>query len=171
MSLWLNECDDCVTLQDPELNNTVQERRVCSALAVALRLSCTSPSIWHQICCTIYVRKRYLHVFNSLRQSDVFVGNLTTIGSDNGLSHGRRQAIFWTSAGILSIWALGSKLQWLFIRNSNIFMQENAFENVSEMAAILSRPQCVNVVVIVLCSCIVYECRCVYMWTYVWQSA
>ena len=29
--------------------------------------------------------------------------------------------------------------------NSNVFIQENAFENiVCEMAAILSRPQCVN---------------------------
>ena len=32
-----------------------------------------------------------------------------------------------------------------FIRNSNIFIQENALENVvCEMASILSRPQCVN---------------------------
>ena len=33
----------------------------------------------------------------------ICVGNLTTIGSDNGLSPGRRQAITWTNAGILSI--------------------------------------------------------------------
>ena len=33
----------------------------------------------------------------------------------------------------------------LFNRYSNIFIQENAFENViCEMASILSRPQCVN---------------------------
>ena len=32
-----------------------------------------------------------------------------------------------------------------FNRNSNIFVQENAFESVvCEMAVILSRPQCVN---------------------------
>ena len=31
------------------------------------------------------------------------VGNLTIIGSDNGLSPGRRQAIIWTNAGILLI--------------------------------------------------------------------
>ena len=36
-------------------------------------------------------------------------------------------------------------LQWNFNRNSDIFIQENAFESViCEMAAILSRPQCVN---------------------------
>ena len=31
------------------------------------------------------------------------VGNLTIIGSDNGLSPYRRQAIIWTNAGILVI--------------------------------------------------------------------
>ena len=36
--------------------------------------------------------------------------------------------------------------QWNFNRNSNIFIQENAFENVVwKMAAILSRSQFVNV--------------------------
>ena len=41
-------------------------------------------------------------------------------------------------------WTLRNKLQWNFNRNSNIFIQENAFESVvCEMAAILSRPQCV----------------------------
>ena len=34
-------------------------------------------------------------------------------------------------------WTLGNKLQWNFNRNSNIFIQENAFENVvCEMASI-----------------------------------
>ena len=36
------------------------------------------------------------------------VGKLTIIGSDNGLSHGRRQAIIWTNAGILLFGNLGS---------------------------------------------------------------
>ena len=38
----------------------------------------------------------------------ICVGNLTIIGSDNGLSPGRRQAIIWTNAGILLIWSLGT---------------------------------------------------------------
>ena len=93
----------------------------------------------------------------------ICVGKLTIIGSDNGLSPGRRQAIIWTNAGILLIgtlgtklkwnfnrnivnWILGNKLQWNSDRNSNIFIQENTFESVvCEMAAILSRPQCFNV--------------------------
>ena len=42
-------------------------------------------------------------------------------------------------------WTLRNKLQWNFNRNLNIFIEENAFENVAwKMAAILSRPQCIN---------------------------
>ena len=68
----------------------------------------------------------------------ICVSRLAIIGSINGLSPGRRQAIIWTSAGILLIAPL--------IRNSHIFIQENALKNaVCEMAAILFRPQCVNI--------------------------
>ena len=42
-------------------------------------------------------------------------------------------------------WTLRNKLQWTFNRNSNIFIQEIAFENVvCKMASILSRPQYVK---------------------------
>ena len=37
------------------------------------------------------------------RVTHICVGNLILIGSDNGLSPDRRQAIIWTNAGILSI--------------------------------------------------------------------
>ena len=68
----------------------------------------------------------------------ICIGKLTTIGSDNGLSPGRRQAIIWTNhCWDIVNWALGNKLQWNFNRYSNIFIQENAFENVvCEMASI-----------------------------------
>ena len=42
------------------------------------------------------------------RETQICVGNLTIIGSDNGLSPERRQAIIWTNAGILLIGALGT---------------------------------------------------------------
>ena len=42
------------------------------------------------------------------RVRHICVGNLTIIGSDNGLSPGRRQAIIWTNAGILLIQTLGT---------------------------------------------------------------
>ena len=44
------------------------------------------------------------------RVTHICVSKLTIIGSDNGLSTGRRQAIFWTNAGILLIRTLGTNL-------------------------------------------------------------
>ena len=79
------------------------------------------------------------------RVTHICVIKLAIIGSDNGLSPERRQAITWTNAGILLIGPLGTNLCENFNQNSNISIQENAFENVfCEMAAILARPQCVN---------------------------
>ena len=40
----------------------------------------------------------------------ICVSKLSTIGSDNGLSPGRRQAIIWTNDGILLIQNLGKNL-------------------------------------------------------------
>ena len=42
------------------------------------------------------------------RVTYICVSKLTTIGSDNGLSPGRRQAIIWTNYGILLIRTLGT---------------------------------------------------------------
>ena len=66
------------------------------------------------------------------RVTHICVSDLTIIGSDNGLSPDRRQAIIWTNAGILSIGPLAqwNKAQWNINRNSYIFIQENASENV-----------------------------------------
>ena len=75
--------------------------------------------------------------------------NCDRIGSGN-----RWQAITTTSADLL---ILRDKFQWKLNRNSNIFIQENAFENVvCEMAAILSRGEMSSnlaVVFIFLCPC------------------
>ena len=38
----------------------------------------------------------------------ICVSKLSILGSDNGLSPGRRQAIIWTNAGILFNWTLGT---------------------------------------------------------------
>ena len=45
----------------------------------------------------------------------ICVDNLTIIGSDNGLSPDRRQAIIWTNAGILLIGPLGTNLSEILI--------------------------------------------------------
>ena len=46
------------------------------------------------------------HLTHWGRVTHICVSKLTTIGSDNGLSPGRRQAIIWTNAGILLIQTL-----------------------------------------------------------------
>ena len=45
----------------------------------------------------------------------ICVSKLTIIGSDNGLSPGRRQAIIWINAGILSIGPLGTYFSEIYI--------------------------------------------------------
>ena len=49
------------------------------------------------------------------RVTHLCVGKLTIIGSDNGLSPVRRQAIIWTNAGILLIGPLGTKFNQIVI--------------------------------------------------------
>ena len=57
-------------------------------------------------------------------------------------------------------WTLRNKLQWNLNRNSNIFIQENAFESVvGETVAILSRPRCIKYVLLY------YIC---YSWQQMW---
>ena len=49
------------------------------------------------------------------RVTHIRVSKLTIIGSDNALSPGRRQAIIWTSAGILFIGSLGTNFSEILI--------------------------------------------------------
>ena len=83
---------------------------------------------------------------NSLRPSDAYMREWTN-------HHWfRLWLIAWSAPShYLNPWwnivncTLRSKLKWNFIRNSNIFIQQNALENVvCEMVSILSRPKCVN---------------------------
>ena len=50
------------------------------------------------------------------RVTHICVGKQTIIGSDNGLSPGRRQAIIWTNAGILLIGSLGTNFNEISIK-------------------------------------------------------
>ena len=56
------------------------------------------------------------------RVTHICVSNLTIIGSDNGLSPGRRQAIIWTNVGILLIGPLGTNLSdiWIGIQTFSV---------------------------------------------------
>ena len=78
------------------------------------------------------------------RVTHICVSKLTIIGSDNGLSLGRRQAIIWTNAGILLIGPLGANIIDIVIGIQTFSFKKCTWHVVCEMASILSRPQCVN---------------------------
>ena len=66
----------------------------------------------------------------------ICVSKLTSIGSDNGLSPGRRETIIWTNARILLIRTLRKNFNEI-VNEIHIFIQENAFESIiCEMAVI-----------------------------------
>ena len=82
--------------------------------------------------------------FNVLTQwgrvTHIYVGKLTTIASDNGLSPGWRQTIIWTNAGILLIGLLGTS----FSEISNE-IQTFSFEKMHlKMSSAKWRPFCVG---------------------------
>ena len=64
---------------------------------------------------------------HSVRGTHIYVGKLTIIGSDNGLSPGRRQAIIWTNAEILFIGPLGTNFREIVIEIKTFFIDENTF--------------------------------------------
>ena len=79
----------------------------------------------------------YLVLTHWGRVTHVCVGNLAIIGSDNGLSPGRRQAITWTNVGILLIGPLGTNFNELLIAIHTFSYKKILFENVVwKMAAI-----------------------------------
>ena len=64
------------------------------------------------------------------RVTQICVGILTIIGSDNCLLPGRRHAIIWTDAVILLIGPPETDFNEILIKKSYIFIQETLFENV-----------------------------------------
>ena len=76
---------------------------------------------WPPIPCPIYLRCRHVKWVSVItlthwgRVTQICVSNLNTIGSGNGLSPGRRQAITWTNAGILLIGPLGTNFSEILI--------------------------------------------------------
>ena len=74
------------------------------------------------------------------RVTHICVGNLAIIGSDNGLSPGRRQAIIWTNAGILLIWPLGTNFSELSIEIQAFSFKKNHLK----MSSAKSQPFCVG---------------------------
>ena len=81
------------------------------------------------------------------RATHICVGKLTIIGSDNGLSPGRRQAIIWTNAGILLIGPLGTNFNEILI-GIQTFSFKKMHLNVSSAKW---RPCCLGLNVLISC--------------------
>ena len=108
----------------------MQERRNSIANALELHLSCINPSICFEFnllypgrcCCNLkYVNFMLKNDILSIqlthwgRVTHICVDKLTIIGSDNGLSPGRRQTIIWTNVRILLIGPLGANFSEILI--------------------------------------------------------
>ena len=61
----------------------------------------------------------------------ICIGNLTIIGSDNGLSPVRRQAIIWTNAEILLIGPLGTNFSQILIKIHTISFKKKLLKMLS----------------------------------------
>ena len=82
------------------------------------------------------------------RVTHICIGNLSIIGSDNGLSPGRRQVIIWNNAGILLIGPLGTNL-------SEILIEIQAFSFKKKYLKVLSakwRPFCLGLNELIHCA-------------------
>ena len=122
----------------------VQDCGISSVLTMEILQSGNQISIWTEICSL--VQGSNISPVNSLRPSDAYMRQWSNqhwfrqwLVACSAPSHYQNQC--WNIVNK----TLRNKLQWIFSRNSNIFIQENAFESVvCEKVAILSRPQWVN---------------------------
>ena len=67
---------------------------------------------------------RFLCLTHWGRETHLCVRGLTSIGSDNGLSPGRRQAIIWTDAGISSIRPQGTNFSEISIAIQTFYLKK-----------------------------------------------
>ena len=82
------------------------------------------------------------------RETHICVSKISIIGSDNGLSPGRRQAIIWTKAGILSIGSIGTSFNEILIE-----IQTFSFTKMHlKMSSAKWRPFCLGLNVLTGCS-------------------
>ena len=84
-----------IEIRDKQLHPTVS--MWCNYLSLSVIPFCSTPTLIYSPGSTL----KYLLLTHWGRVTHICVSKLTIIGSDNGLSPGRRQAIIWTNAGIL----------------------------------------------------------------------
>ena len=92
------------------------------------------------------------------RVTHICVVKLVIIGSDNGLSPGRRQAIIWTNAGILLIGPLGTN----FSENLSTILTFSFTEMRLKVSSAKWRPFCLGLNVLR---------KCLWKWSLPWVAA
>ena len=80
---------------------------------VHCRICARGQLCWKRIICEMGIEPHALTHWG--RVTHICVSYIITIGSDNGLSPGRRQAIIWTNDGILLIGPLGTNFNEILI--------------------------------------------------------
>ena len=83
--------------------------------------------------CEIALRWMALNIFDDDlshwgQLTNICVGNITIISSDNGLSPGQHQAIFLTNDGVLLTGPLGTKFSEILIKIQTFSLKKNTFE-------------------------------------------
>ena len=97
------------------------------------------------------------------RVTHICVGKLTSIGSDNGLSPDRRQAIIWTNAGLLLIGPLGTNFSEILIEILKFSFKKTRL-NVSSAKRRRFCPG-LNVLSTDVSTCFLYWWQCLIFWS------
>ena len=92
----------CYTAEDGQTKTTTFKRYCFSSVVMLLT-------------CLVCIRNGKNSLTHWDRVTHICVIKLTNIGSNNGLSPGRRQAIIWNNGGILLIWPLGTNISEMLI--------------------------------------------------------
>ena len=75
----------------------------------------------------------------------IWVSKIILTGSDNGLVTWSAQSHYLNQCWNIVNWTLRNKFEWNCNWNSNLFIHENALENICQMVSISSRSQCVKI--------------------------
>ena len=87
------------------------------------------------------------------RVTYICVGNLTIIGSDNGLSPGRCQAIIWTNVGLLLIGPLGTNFSEMLIEILTLSFKKMRLK----LSSAKWRPFCFGLNLLILAGQLMYK--------------
>ena len=125
-----HECSECLVTETPlpiwdrwrnqmidQLINSISQT-IFSVMHWDPQVSCSAGNIYATVVCFVWPICRScvsVCLTHWGRVTHICVINSIIIGSDNGLSPGRRQAIIWTNTGILLIGPLGTNFSEILI--------------------------------------------------------